>query len=88
VERTAGPVATEAAFDLIAIGETMLRLSVPRGRFLEVASRFDVEVAGPASTVAVAFARLGYQATWVSLLPASSIGNTVANTFGRTVSAP
>lgn len=35
MERTTRTAATEAGFDLIAIEETMLRLSVPRGRSLE-----------------------------------------------------
>jgi len=65
--------------DLVTIGETMLRLATPVGTPLERASQLDVEVAGAESNVAVAFARLGYQAGWISRLPANALGRLVVN---------
>src|SRR5205814_8236853 len=65
--------------DLVTIGETMLRLATPVGTPLQRASHLGVEVAGAESNVAVAFARLGYQAGWISRLPANALARLVVN---------
>lgn len=65
--------------DLVTIGESMLRLSPPDTQRLEGASVLSVHVAGSESNVAVAMARLGKQAAWVSRLPDTPMGHTVAN---------
>ena len=60
------------------MGETMLRLSPPaRGR-LERADTLDLHVGGAESNVAVALARLGRRAAWVSALPDTPLGRRVS----------
>jgi len=63
--------------DIATFGETMLRLSPPRGERLERTDDLDVRVGGAESNVAVAAARLGCEATWLSKLPASPLGRRV-----------
>lgn len=63
--------------DIATFGETMLRLSPPRGERLERTRDLDVRVGGAESNVAVAAARLGCEATWLSKLPKSPLGRRV-----------
>jgi 2-dehydro-3-deoxygluconokinase len=65
--------------DLVTFGETMLRLSPPRGERLETADALDVQAGGAESNVAVGAARLGADAVWLSKLPDSPPGRRVAN---------
>jgi 2-dehydro-3-deoxygluconokinase len=65
--------------DLVTFGETALRLSPPRDVRLETADEFDVAASGPESNVAVAAARLGLDAAWLSKLPATPLGRRVVN---------
>jgi 2-dehydro-3-deoxygluconokinase len=66
---------------LVTFGATSLRLAPPgRGR-LETAPTFDVTVTGAESNAAVAAARLGAEATWLSKLPDSPLGRRVAGTL-------
>jgi len=62
---------------LTTFGEAMVRLSPPRGRRLSRADRFDVAVGGAESNVAAAAAALGVDATWVSALPRSPLGERI-----------
>jgi 2-dehydro-3-deoxygluconokinase len=63
--------------DLVTFGETMLRLSPPRGELLSRMDRLDVHVGGAESNVAVAAANLGVAAAWLSVLPESNLGDRV-----------
>ena len=63
--------------DLVTFGETMLRLSPPRGERLERTRSLDTAIGGAESNVAVAAARLGCEATWLSKLPSSPLGRRV-----------
>jgi 2-dehydro-3-deoxygluconokinase len=65
--------------DLIAIGETMLRLSVSDGHSLEAAETYRADVAGAESNVASDAARLGLAAGWISRLPDNPLGRKVIN---------
>jgi 2-dehydro-3-deoxygluconokinase len=65
------------AFDLISLGEAMLRLSVPMGRRLDDMRALDVEIGGAEGNVCVALARLGRRCGWVSRLPDHALGNVV-----------
>jgi 2-dehydro-3-deoxygluconokinase len=65
--------------ELLTFGESMLRLSPPRGRRLTRTDRLDLHVGGAESNVAVAAARLGTDATWLSRLPRSDLGRRVAH---------
>jgi 2-dehydro-3-deoxygluconokinase len=67
------------SFDVVTVGEAMLRLSVAPGTRLETAEAFDVHVAGSEANVAVALARLGRKVAWLSGLPEGPLGRRVAN---------
>jgi len=66
-------------FDVISVGSTLLRLSVPPGERLETASTFRVHTAGTESNTMVALARLGLRTAWVSRLRDNPLGRRVAN---------
>ena len=63
--------------DLVTFGETMLRLSPPRGKRLETEGGFEAQVGGAESNVAVAAASLGADTAWLSKLPANPLGRRV-----------
>ncbi|QIB73205.1 sugar kinase [Halogeometricum borinquense] len=63
--------------DIVTFGETMLRLSPPRGDRLERTRTLDVQAGGAESNVAVAASRLGSDAVWLSKLPDSPLGRRV-----------
>lgn len=63
--------------DLVTFGETMLRLSPPRGERLETVTEFDAQAGGAESNVAVTAANLGADAVWFSKLPASPLGRRI-----------
>jgi len=60
--------------DLVAIGEVMLRLSIPSPARFETARQLDVQIGGAEANVAAACARLGLRAAWMSALPANPWG--------------
>ncbi|MFD1634886.1 bifunctional 2-dehydro-3-deoxygluconokinase/2-dehydro-3-deoxygalactonokinase [Haloplanus ruber] len=64
--------------ELVTFGETMLRLTPPRGHRLSRVDRLDVHVGGAESNVAVGAANLGVDAAWASLLPATDLGERIA----------
>src|SRR5258708_31491134 len=55
--------------DLLTVGESMIRFSVPSGRLLADAPVFDVHVAGTESNVAAAVPRMGVTSPWLSRRP-------------------
>jgi 2-dehydro-3-deoxygluconokinase len=62
---------------LVTFGETMLRLSLPRGQRLSRVDSLDVHVGGAESNVAVAASTFGVEAAWLSALPATDLGERV-----------
>jgi 2-dehydro-3-deoxygluconokinase len=68
---------------LATFGETMVRLSPPAGERLETARDLEFRTAGAESNVAVAAARLGTDATWLSKLPDSPLGRRVLGDLRR-----
>lgn len=64
-------------FDVTAIGETMLRYSVPSGRRLSTFARLEAHVGGAESNVLAALAGMGRPCGWFSALPANSLGRRV-----------
>ena len=64
-------------FDVISLGESMLRLSVPTGRRLDDTRALDLEIAGAESNVMVALSRLGRRCGWVSRVPDQALGHAV-----------
>jgi 2-dehydro-3-deoxygluconokinase len=65
-------------FEVVTLGETMLRLSAPSLGRLEHADRLELHVGGAESNVAVALARLGRRTAWCSALPDNPLGRRVA----------
>jgi 2-dehydro-3-deoxygluconokinase len=66
-------------YDVITFGEAMVRLSPPGWRRLEQARSLDVQVGGAELNAAVALARLGRRAAWVSRLTDNPLGRLIAN---------
>ena len=65
-------------YDIVAVGEAMLRLWVPVGERLEQAPAFRISVAGAEANVAIAAARMGARTAWLSALPRNSLGRRAA----------
>lgn len=66
-------------YDVITFGEAMIRLSPPGFRRLEQADTLDVQVGGAELNTAVALARFGRKAAWVSRLTDNAMGRLVAS---------
>ena len=69
--------------DVVTLGEAMIRLAAPPGEALEAATRFDARVAGAEANVAIALARMGFRAGWVSKLVDDPFGRRVAGELRR-----
>src|SRR5262245_55605311 len=67
------------AYEVVTFGEAMIRLSPPNFRRLEQARSLDVQVGGAELNTAVALARLGRSAAWVSRLTNNPLGRLIAN---------
>lgn len=70
-------------YDVLTIGETMLRLTPPNFSRIEQANSFAMEVGGSESNTAVGLARLGLKTAWLSRLPDNALGRLVARTVGQ-----
>jgi 2-dehydro-3-deoxygluconokinase len=68
-------------YDVVAIGETMLRLTSGVETRLEQALSLQVHVGGSESNTAVGLARLGKRVAWLSRLPANPLGRMVVQTI-------
>lgn len=66
-------------FDVVTLGECMLRLSPPNFLRLEQTASFDARPGGAELNVAVACARLGLTSCWVSRLPNHELGWMIRN---------
>jgi 2-dehydro-3-deoxygluconokinase len=66
------------AHDVITFGEAMIRLSPPNFARLEQTSSLDLQVGGAELNTAVALARLGRSAAWVSRLTNNPLGRVIA----------
>lgn len=64
-------------YDVITLGETMLRLTPPHYQRIEQANQFEIEIGGTESNTAVGLARLGLDIAWISCLPRSPLGRLV-----------
>lgn len=72
---------TPPRFDVVSLGESMLRLSVPTGARLDDARALDLEIGGAEGNLCVALARLGRRTGWVGRLPDHALGNAVLRTY-------
>jgi 2-dehydro-3-deoxygluconokinase len=70
-----------ARYDVITLGETMLRFTPPGLKRLEEARSFEVEIGGTESNMAIGLARLGLKVLWLSRLTANPLGRLIANTI-------
>ncbi|HET9495542.1 MAG TPA: sugar kinase, partial [Chloroflexia bacterium] len=61
-------------YDLVSLGEVMLRLAPPRYERLRHARSLDITVAGSQLNVAANLARLGWRTTFLSKLPDNELG--------------
>jgi 2-dehydro-3-deoxygluconokinase len=75
---------TSCKYDLVSLGECMIRLSPPGHERLEFAPRLEVWVGGGEYNVAYALARLGLRTGWVGKLPQNPLGRLILN-HGRAV---
>ncbi len=73
------PPADGRRYDLLTVGETMLRFTPPHGLRIEQTQSFDLVVGGTELNVAVAVSRLGGRVAWLSKLPDNPLGRIVAN---------
>jgi len=76
--------ASETKYDLLALGECMIRLSPPGHGRVEFSPALEVWVGGGEYNVAYALARLGLRTGWVGGLNTSPMGKIVLN-HGRAV---
>ncbi len=68
-------------FDVVTLGETMLRLTPPQMRRVEQATSLDIEIGGSESNTSVGLARLGLKVSWLSRLTKNGLGYLIANTL-------
>lgn len=66
-------------YDVVTLGEAMLRFTPPNNQRLEQSNSYDVTVGGSESNCAIALARLGLKVAWISKLPTNPLGRLVAN---------
>ncbi len=70
-------------FDLVTLGEAMIRLAAPHGESLESATNLEMRSAGAEANVAVVLARMGYRTSWISRLPDDPLGRRIAGDLRR-----
>src|SRR2546430_7223631 len=68
--------------DLVALGEVMLRLSIPAPARFETIRQLDVQIGGAEANVAAACARLGLRTAWLSALPTNPWGARIRRELG------
>lgn len=66
-------------YDVVTLGEVMVRLSPPYFRRLEQATSLEVSVGGSELSVAIGVSRLGLKSAWVSRLPLNPLGFMIRN---------
>ncbi len=66
-------------YDVVALGESMMRLTPPGDLRIEQTRTFDIWVGGTESNTAVGLSRLGLDVAWFSRLPASPLGRYISN---------
>jgi 2-dehydro-3-deoxygluconokinase len=69
--------------DIVAFGESMLRLSTPAGQRFVSADGFDLHVGGAESNVTAGAARLGANTVWLSKLPDSPLADRIVDGVAR-----
>lgn len=70
-------------FDVVTLGETMLRLTPPGLERLEFTRSLEVHSGGSESNTAVALSRLGSRVCWLSRLPDNPLADLVCGEIAR-----
>ncbi len=70
-------------FDIVTLGETMIRLAPPNFERFAQANSFDMQVGGAESNVAIAMSKLGFKSAWISRLPKNPLGDRVISELNR-----
>jgi 2-dehydro-3-deoxygluconokinase len=73
------PGAAGCAFDLLALGECMIRLSPPGHQRIELTPVFEAYAGGGEYNVAYALARYGLRTGWISRLVDNPLGHFIRN---------
>jgi len=73
-EELCSRIITPKEFHLIALGETMLRITIPINVHLEDTEYAKISTAGAESNVAIGLAKLGLKTGWVGKVGSGSIG--------------
>jgi len=68
-------------YDVLTLGETMIRLTPPSMERIETTRQFDLHVGGSESNTAVGLARLGMKTAWLSRLTDNALGHMITNTL-------
>jgi len=69
--------APDGHYDLLTLGETLMRLSPAGAQRLDQARNFEIGVGGSELNVGCLLARLGRRVAWVSRLPEGPLGRIV-----------
>ncbi len=69
-------------YDVVTLGETMLRFTPPLLRRIEQTQTFDLEIGGSESNTSVGLARMGMRVAWLSRLTDNPLGRTVTRILG------
>ena len=67
-----------AGYDLVTLGEVLLRLAIPSPARFETTRQLDLQIGGAEANVAAACARLGARTAWISAVPANAWGDRIA----------
>ncbi|MBE7554955.1 MAG: sugar kinase [Anaerolineales bacterium] len=70
-------------YDLVTLGETMLRFTPPDLKRLEQTTSFNLEIGGSESNLAIGLARLGLKVLWLSRLTHNPLGRFIEGAIAR-----
>lgn len=72
---------TTDGYDVVTLGETMIRLSPSDFQRLETAEQLQLHVGGSESNTAVGLARMGKKVAWLSRLTTNPLGRRITSTL-------
>jgi 2-dehydro-3-deoxygluconokinase len=70
-------------YDVVTLGETMLRFTPPDLKRLEQTTTFNLEIGGSESNLAIGLARLGLKVLWLSRLTNNPLGRFIEGAIAR-----
>lgn len=70
-------------YDVVTLGETMIRFTPPDFKRLEQTISFNTEIGGSESNLAIGLARLGLRVVWLSRLTNNPLGRFIAGAIAR-----